>query len=182
VLTWISNRRDTFAAVGLLGSNSPTIESAAGNGTASLDEVAEHVKKRIRWYHRAAGRDRLTYMSARLFTFCAAAAIAIISITGWAPPSWSPTWLPGILGTLVALIESVQGLFRWRDQWLMFRATAAALEREYFLYVAHADSYAVSTDAPALLAIRATNLMAAEQTSWGQLHHDIAERPAGTTQ
>ncbi|HTD77217.1 MAG TPA: DUF4231 domain-containing protein, partial [Chloroflexota bacterium] len=80
-----------------------------------------------------------------LLTLCAAAAITVLSMTSSAPPGWQATWLPGILGALIALLEGVQGLFRWRDQWLMYRATAEGLKREHALYLAQAGPYGPSS-------------------------------------
>jgi hypothetical protein len=106
----------------------------------------------------------------RLFTLIAAAAISIVSITGWAPPTWQPTWLPGILGAGIVLLEGVQGLYRWRDHWLMYRATAEALRREQSLYLARAGKYADTANALAVLAMNAEQLMAQENVGWRQLN------------
>jgi hypothetical protein len=110
----------------------------------------------------------------------AAAAITIVSITSWSPPGWQATWLPGILGAGIVLLEGVQGLFRWRDQWLMYRATAESLRREESLYLAKAGPYADHTTpkALAMLAERAEQLTASEHTSWRQLHEQAGEAPS----
>jgi hypothetical protein len=155
---------------------------ATASGTSSFDWLGDRLEQQIRWYGRAARRSRLGYLSLRLLTLCAAAAITVLSMTSWAPPGWQPTWLPGILGALIALLEGIQGLFRWRDQWLMYRATAEGLKREHSLYLAQAGPYAgsASPDALALLAVRAEQLMTSENTSWRQLHDRADERPAAT--
>ena len=144
---------------------------AAARETSSLDWVADRLEPQMQWYGRAARRSRLGYLSLRLLTLGAAAAITIVSITSWAPPGWQPTWVPGILG-----------LFRWRDQWLMYRATAEGLKREQSLYLAQAGPYAgrASPDALALLAVRAEQLMTTENASWRQLHDRGDERPGAT--
>src|ERR687886_2035318 len=153
---------------------------AAASRTRSFDWLTDRLEPQIRWYGRAARRSRLGYLALRLLTLGAAAAITIVSITGWAPPGWQPTWLPGILGALIALLEGAQGLFRWRDQWLIYRATAEGLKREQSLYLAQAGPYAGSTssDALALLAVRTEQLMTTENASWRQLHERADERPA----
>ena len=141
---------------------------AAAGETKSFDWLADRLEQQIRWYDGAARRSRIGYLSLRLLTLCAAAAITIVSITGWAPTGWQPTWVPGILGALIALLEGVQGLFRWRDQWLMYRATAEGLKREQSLYLAQAGPYAgkANPDALALLAAHAEQLMTTENASW----------------
>ena len=155
---------------------------AAASGTRSFDWLADRLEKQIRWYDGAPRHSRLGYLSLRLLTLCAAAAITIVSITSWAPSGWQPTWLPGILGALIALLEGVQGLFRWRDQWLMYRATAEGLKREQSLYLAQAGPYAGGTNPEALPlpAVRAEQLMTTENASWPQLHDRADERPATT--
>src|SRR5215211_3769698 len=98
--------------------------TAAATANSSFDWLADRLEQQIRWYERAAGRSRLGYLWARLLTLCAAALITILSITSWTPPGWQPTWLTGVLGALIALLEGAQGLFHWRDQWLIHRGTA----------------------------------------------------------
>jgi hypothetical protein len=141
--------------------------------------VNDRLEKQIRWYSGVAGRCRLFYIASRLVTMLAALVITIVSITGWAPPGWQAPWLPGILGAVVVLVESVQGLFRWRDQWLMFRATAEGLKRERSLYAARAGPYAESAVANPLplLAERTEELAASENATWRQLH-DQANPPS----
>src|ERR687886_1550552 len=111
---------------------------AAASRTRSFDWLTDRLESQIRWYGRAARRSRLGYLSLRLLTLCAAAAITIVSITSWAPSGWQPTWLPGILGALIALLEGVQGLFRWRDQGPIYRATVRGRQRQQALYLAPA--------------------------------------------
>jgi hypothetical protein len=150
--------------------------------TSSSDWLTSRLEPQIRWYGAAARSSRIGYLAVRLFTLIAAAAITIISITGWAPPTWQPTWLPGILGAGIVLLEGVQGLYRWRDHWLVYRATAEALRREQSLYLAKAGPYADCTTPKALsvLAERAEQLIASENMSWRQLHEQAGEAPSSS--
>jgi hypothetical protein len=145
---------------------------------AGAEWLGDRLAQRLRWYENAARRSRLGHLSIRLLTLLAAAAITVVSITRWAPPSWETTWLPGILGAGIVLLESIQGLFHWRDQWLIYRATAEGLRREQSLYLAQAGPYADATPpkALALLAVRAEQLIAAEGGSWRQLHQQADEQ------
>jgi hypothetical protein len=154
----------------------------AASANATSPWLTQRLGEQIRWYGRAARRSRWGYLTTRLLTLLAAAAITVISITGWAPDGWTPTWLPGILGAGIALLEGVQGLFHWRDQWFIYRATAEALKREQSLYEAQAGPYAETTPnkALALLAVRAEQVMSAESTSWRQLQDRTDGRPTAT--
>jgi len=123
----------------------------AVGGSSSSPWLTERLDKQISWYGRAARRSRIGYLTIRLLTLVAAAAITIASITSWAPVGWQPTWLLGILGASIALLEGIQGVFHWRDQWFIYRATAEALKRERFLYQAGAGPYADGTPTNSLL-------------------------------
>jgi hypothetical protein len=156
--------------------------SSGTAGDISTDWITDRLDQQIHWYSSAARRSRIGYLITRLFTLLAAAVITVVSITNWAPPGWQPTWLPGILGAGIVLFEGIQGLFRWRDQWLMYRATAEGLKREQSLYSARAGPYvdATSSKALAVLAERAEDLMASENMGWRQLHEQAGEPPSSS--
>jgi hypothetical protein len=116
------------------------VNRLAPSDTSSSDWLTDRLKPQIDWYDAAARRSRIGYLAIRLIALLSAAAITIVSITAWAPPGWQPTWLPGILGAVIVLFESVQGLLRWRDQWLTYRATAESLKREQSLLLGPSGS------------------------------------------
>jgi hypothetical protein len=67
-------------------------------------------------------------------------------------------WVAGALGSLVVVLQGIQQLHQFQDQWLAYRSTWQALYREQHLYEAKVGDYASVPNPPALLAERMENL------------------------
>jgi hypothetical protein len=54
----------------------------------------------------------------------------------------SPVWVTGGLAADIVVLEGVQHLYQFHEQWIAYRSTAEALKRERYLYLASAGPYA----------------------------------------
>jgi hypothetical protein len=50
-------------------------------------------------------------------------------------------YIAGALGAVVAIIESAQSLYKYKDNWITYRSTSEALIRERFLFNSNAGMY-----------------------------------------
>jgi uncharacterized protein DUF4231 len=134
--------------------------------------LTRRLAARIEWYGAQASKNRALYFGFRVLSVVAASAITVIAVLGWTPVGWQPTWLPGLLGAAVVLVESIDGVYHPRDRWLTLRATEESLKRERSLFLAGAGPYVLNTPEDAsdaafqVLVVRSEEIMATENTVW----------------
>jgi hypothetical protein len=128
------------------------------------DLVLDRAEYQIRWYSSHADRNRIWYTSIKLLQVVAGALVPFGA--GIESIPWPVT---GSLGGAIVVLEGVQQLFRFHDNWVRYRATTEAMTREKYLYGAHAGGYATAADPRALLAERIEALTAQEASAWATL-------------
>jgi uncharacterized protein DUF4231 len=75
-------------------------------------------------------------------------------------------WVTGSLGALIVVLEGLQQLFQFQQNWTGYRATAEALKHEKYLYLARAGPYADVAGVDALLAERVEAVVGREHAAW----------------
>lgn len=70
------------------------------------------------------------------------------------------------MGASIALLEGLQQLNQYHQNWITFRSTAEALKHEKFLFLSTAGPYAEATNPTALLAERVESLVSQENAKW----------------
>jgi hypothetical protein len=83
-------------------------------------------------------------------------------------------YVVGAFGAVVALAESLQALYKFKENWLSYRSTAESLIRERFLFETKAGQYAKATDAYPSFVEQVENILAAENRIW--LQHTKTEK------
>src|SRR5205085_10707250 len=77
-----------------------------------------------------------------------------------------PRWVLGALGAAVVILEGVQQLFQYQQNWVTYRSTCEELKREKVLFQATAGPYARARRPEALLAERVEALVSQEHARW----------------
>lgn len=72
----------------------------------------------------------------------------------------------GVLGACVVVLQGVEQLYHFHDQWLTHRSTFEELKREETLYLAKAGPYQNALDPDALLALRVEDIRGAETSQF----------------
>jgi hypothetical protein len=124
------------------------------------EAVLERVDHQIRWYDRHATTARIWYCSIKIAQIVLAAAVPVAAGLDL------PTLLTGSLGGLIVVLEGIQQLYRFHDNWVRYRWTASAMERERSLWTARAGDYATADRPDARLALRIEDLTSREATQW----------------
>lgn len=91
--------------------------------------------------------------------------------------------LIGGLGVIVVILESMQGLFQFQQNWTNYRSTVEGLKHEKFLWQAKAGPYK-DTENPtleALFAERVEALISTEHAKWAT-YQEQAGKPQKTTE
>jgi hypothetical protein len=67
------------------------------------------------------------------------------------------------------VLEGLEHLYQFHQNWILYRSTCEALRNEKFLYLANAGPYAGAKDAHALLAERIESLVSQEHAKWSSV-------------
>ena len=132
------------------------------------------VEDQIGWYDRKSRYNQRWFKALKTCQIVAAAAIPVAA-TGSVPD-----WIVGAAGALIVVLESLQQLQQYQQNWITYRATCERLKHEKFLYLSRAGSYATARDPDALLAERVEGLVSQEHAAWAA-HREDADRKGGET-
>ena len=88
---------------------------------------------------------------------------------------------PSRAGALIVVLEGLQQLQQYQQNWITYRSTCERLKHEKFLFAARAGPYA-SSEPEALLAERVESLVSQEHAAWVSQREDAAARRVGNSQ
>ncbi len=126
----------------------------------SGDIVLDRAEYEIDWYDRRATRARIAYCTIKLVQVLLAAFVPVAA--GFS----APKLVTGSLGGMIVVLEGVQQLFRFHENWVRYRQTCEDMTREKYLYAAGAGDYARSPRPRRLLAERIEALASREAHQW----------------
>ena len=92
-----------------------------------------------------------------------------------------PTWVPTLLGLLIAVATSVENVKKYGDNWRNYRQTLEALKRELALYEALGGDYAEIQEPFALFVQRSEQIMGEETTRFNKYISEEIQTPTVTT-
>jgi hypothetical protein len=124
------------------------------------------MESQIAWYEARATQSYRWLRVLKVMEILVAASIPVAAAAD------AESWLLGLFGGLIVVIESVVQLFQFQSNWIAFRSTAEALKRERSMFLARAGDYAVGRP-EAALAERVESILAAETAAW------TAQEPPG---
>jgi hypothetical protein len=146
-----------------------------GSPNHSQSPAWQRLENQISWYGRKSAYNQRQFKAVKVSQIVVAALVPVLAAAA-GPPRWSL----GALGAIVVILEGVQQLFQYQQNWITYRSTCEALKHEKFLYLADAGPYAHTRKKDALLAERVEGLVSQEHARWtsGQeelLKHEQAE-------
>jgi hypothetical protein len=124
------------------------------------DHTLARLEDQFNWYDNTARRSQRLYRIVKVLQLAVAAAVPVTAAAG------AGTVTVALIGAVILVLEGVQGLFAWQQNWISYRSTASALQTEQHLFLAKAGPYARATDPARLLAERVEGLLASERASW----------------
>jgi hypothetical protein len=130
------------------------------------------VEEQIAWY------DRKSQYNQRWFKWLKTCQIVTAAAIPFAASVSAPVWVAGGGGALIVVLEGLQQLQQYQQNWTSYRATCERLKHERFLFLAHAGPYASDEKPEALLAERVEGLVSQEHAAWAS-HREDANRKAG---
>jgi hypothetical protein len=133
----------------------------------------ERLEDQIGWYDRKSGHNQRWFKRLKVAQIVTAAAIPVMAGAS------APAWLVGGAGALIVVLEGLQQLMQYQQNWSAYRATCERLKHERFLFQAGAGPYATSPQPEALLAERIEGLVSQEHAAWVSQQKEVEHKMDG---
>jgi hypothetical protein len=118
------------------------------------------LEDQIAWYDRKSGENQRWFKGLKVCQIVTAAAIPVAAGVS------APVWLVGGGGAFIVVLEGLQQLQQYQQNWTTYRSTCERLRHEKFLFLSRAGSYATAPNPEALLAERVEGLVSQEHAAW----------------
>ena len=144
--------------------------AAPGDGALPVASPAwERLEEQIAWYDRESTHNQRWFKGLKVVQIVTAAAIPVAAAAS------APVALLGGGGALIVVLESVQQLQQYQENWISYRSTCERLRAERFLYLSRAGPYS-GGGGDALLAARVEGLVSQENAAWVAQRDDASHQ------
>jgi Protein of unknown function (DUF4231) len=133
----------------------------------------DRLEDQLAWYEAKSLHHKRWFQWLKVGQIVVAAGIPAVAAAG------ASAGVAGALGAVVVVMEGLQQLFQFQQNWIAYRGTAEALKREKFLYLASAGPYAGRDGRDRLLAERVEGLVSQEHAAWSEAQRASTEDEAG---
>jgi hypothetical protein len=147
-----------------------------------LPPLWERLNDEIAWYDRKASKAQQSYKAAKITIIVLALALPVIAEYGEIPGFHdSRALLVAIAAGGILLLEGLQQVNKWQENWILYRSTCENLRNERHLFFEKAGPYAnlKPHEAQRLLAERMGTMTTAEHAKWIQTRHQKGETTLG---
>jgi hypothetical protein len=148
----------------------PTPLEPAGRREPS--PAVERLEDQIGWYDRKSQHNQRWFKRFKLGQILLGAAIPV------AAGASAPAEVVGGAGALIVVLEGVQQIQQYQQNWSAYRSTCERLKHEKYLHASRAGPYAAVPDPDVLLAERVEGLVSQEHAAW-VAHREEAAKQAG---
>jgi hypothetical protein len=125
--------------------------------------LPKYILEESEWYAKKANSNRRMFLSVRGFQVVVASLIPLVSLIG----EWSAQrYVSAALGASIAIVEGLQQLGQFQQNWHRYRTARETLRREQFLYEMSAGPYSTTSDKLRLFVERADAIMGGEASKW----------------
>lgn len=122
--------------------------------------TVERLESQISWY------DSKSLQNQEAYKWCKIIEIFTAAIIPFAAGYSAPALLTGGLGVVIVVIEGIQQVYQFHNNWIIYRSTCEALKHEKYLYLGLAGPYCKAENKIALLAERVESLVSKEHAKW----------------
>ncbi len=130
------------------------------------DYFCQRLNEQIKWYDKRSGQNQKMYKRLRCAELILSGSIPFV--IGFAN-HWSyVTIIVGFLGVVITAIAGILSLYRYHENWVIYRNACEALQREKYLYLTRTGPYTKENPFH-LLVERVEALMANENHCWTQI-------------
>lgn len=118
------------------------------------------LQDQIAWYDSKSQLNQRWFKRLKICQIVTAAVIPVLAGVS------APVWIMGAGGALIVVLEGLQQLQQYQQNWTTYRATCERLKHEQFLFMAHAGPYAATPNPEGFLAERVESLVSQEHAAW----------------
>jgi hypothetical protein len=143
-----------------------------------LPPLWDRLTSQIEWYDRKATANQKAYKASKIAIIVLALAIPVIAEYGYLPSEHDTrALLVGIAAGAILLLEGLQHLNKWQENWILYRSTCEGLRHEQHLFYEKAGPYAKlgPEEANRVLAERTGSLVMAEHSKWVHSRNEKTE-------
>jgi Protein of unknown function (DUF4231) len=141
-------------------------------GQPALSPARTRLEDQIVWYDLRSRQNQRWFKVLKTCQIVVAAAIPVAAAAS------APVWLMGGGGALIVILEGLQQLQQYQQNWTTYRSTCERLKHEKFLFLSRAGPYAAVSDPESLLAERVEGLVSQEHAAWVS-HREEGSKQAG---
>jgi hypothetical protein len=137
----------------------PEVEGAqtgvddAGSAADRTSHAWRRLDDQLAWYERRERRNQRVVLPAQGRADRHRRRHSVAAGTG------ASAWITGSLGATIVVLEGVQQLFQFQQNWIRYRATTESLKHEKYLFLSRAGPYTDPTSTDAVLAERVEGLV-----------------------
>ena len=131
------------------------------------------LQDQIGWYDAKSKLNQRWFKALKVCQIVVAAAIPVTAAAS------APLAVIGGGGALIVVLEGLQQLEQYQQNWTTYRATCERLRHEQFLFLAHAGPFANAPDPEALLAERVEGLVSQEHAAWASHREESSKQMGG---
>ncbi len=129
------------------------------------------LQEQIAWYDRKSQVCQQRFKALKILQIVTAAAIPVAVAVS------AEDWLVAVAGALIVVLEGLQQLEQYQQNWTTYRSTCEQLKHEQFLYLAGAGPYREAADRDALLAEHVESLVSQEHAAWVSNRKEADSKP-----
>jgi hypothetical protein len=142
-------------------------------GNGETGPAWERLESQLGWYEEKSRRHKRWYQGLKVAQIVIAAGIPVVAAAG------ASATVAGALGAVIVILEGLQQLFRFQENWIAYRVTAEALKREKYLCLARAGDYAKADRPQAMLVERVERIVTQESGAWAESQRDVGSGTGG---
>lgn len=147
---------------------------------AKLPSLWERLEAQIAWYDRKASANQRAYKWSKVSIIVLAISLPVLAEYGHIGEfERAPAFLVGLAAGAILLLEGLQHLNKWQENWILYRSTCEGLRHEQHLFHEKAGPYVGLKPEAAnrVLAERTGALAMAEHSKWV---HDRSDKTKTT--
>jgi len=129
------------------------------------DVVIDRLEDQIKWYDRASAHSKRMFKRLKTATMAISVSIPLSAAFVTRYPTYTGV-ITGAMGATIALLEGLQQLNQYHQNWITYRSTAESLKHEKYLFLSAAGPYAAASNPKSLLAERIESLVSQEHAKW----------------
>ena len=144
----------------------------------ALLNIEEYIEKRVNdqiiWYDEKSKNAQKYYKAYQIVEIILATLIPLLA--GYSQSYKQITFIVGLFGAVIAIIESITKLYKFHENWIQYRTTCEMLRYQKYLYLTGSAPYNSKDETVDNVFVRTIeNIISAENNQWKLINTDTEE-------